>query len=154
MYQEAEDMLVRRIEKLILGQTLTSGTDGGSGNRALGQVHNIVREDKVKSDIELVKSTVQNFVNACFFLNGFRGDPPEVIFDDDRELAIERAKRDAILIQHGIVGGFSEDYLMDNYGFRPGEFTMPVEPKPFTPGIEVEEDGKEEEEQKTPPVKK
>jgi hypothetical protein len=131
LYDEAESMLLRRIEKLVLGQTLTSGTDGGSGNRALGQVHNAVREDKVKSDIALVHGTVQHFVDACFRLNGFAGDPPEVVFGDDVQLASDRAARDAVLMQHGIVGGFSEGYLMDNYGLRPGEFTMP---QPGGPG--------------------
>jgi hypothetical protein len=133
LYASAENMLVRRIEKVILGQTLTSGTDGGSGNRALGDVHNAVREDKIKSDIELVRPTIQHFVEACFKLNGFRGEVPEVVFGDDRQLAEDRAKRDAILIQHNIVKGFSKDYLMDNYGFRPGEFVMPdpTPPPPF-----------------------
>jgi hypothetical protein len=151
LYSAAEDMLVRRIEKVILGQTLTSGTDGGSGNRALGQVHNTVREDKVKADIELIRPTLQKFVNACHTLNGFKGEPPEVVFGDDRQLAKERAERDAILIQHGIVGGFSEDYLMDNYGFRPGEFTMPEKPSINNPTevIEVEEyDGQRQEEER------
>jgi hypothetical protein len=133
LYARAEEMLVRRIEKVILGQTLTSGTDGGSGNRALGQVHNAVREDKTKSDVELVRPTLQRYVEACFRLNGLSGDVPEVVFGDDRQLAEDRAARDSLLKQNGIVGGFSEDYLMDNYGFRPGEIEMPPEPAPVAP---------------------
>jgi hypothetical protein len=145
LYARAEEMLVRRIEKVILGQTLTSGTDGGSGNRALGQVHNAVREDKTKSDIELVRPTVQRFVDACFRLNGMRGDPPEVVFGDDRQLSTERAQRDATLKQSGIVKGFSLDYILDNYGFRPGEVEMPDEPAegPVPPDADPEPDGEE-----------
>jgi hypothetical protein len=125
LYQRVEEMLTRRIQKVVLGQTLTSGTDGGSGNRALGEVHENVRKDKVESDIGLIQSTVQTYVNACFELNGFSGAPPEVIFGDEVNLAASRAARDKILIESGMVSGFSEDYLMDNYGFRPGELRMP-----------------------------
>jgi hypothetical protein len=148
LYKNVEDMLVRRIEKVILGQTLTSGTDGGSGNRALGDVHNEVRKDKVESDIGLIQPTVQTYIDACFYLNGFSGKPPEVIFGDEVNLATARAERDRILIESGMVGGFSEDYLMDNYGFRPGELKL-VEEEPAPPRTEViEVDEKEESESK------
>jgi hypothetical protein len=142
LYRNVEELLVRRIEKAVLGQTLTSGTDGGSGNRALGQVHNEVRKDKTESDIGLITPTVRTFVNACFELNGFKGKPPEVVFGDEVNLAAERAQRDQILISAGMVKGFSEGYLMDNYGFRPGEFFMPdpedPRPGPRTEVIEVD----------------
>jgi hypothetical protein len=146
LYQNVENMLVRRIQKVVLGQTLTSGTDGGSGNRALGEVHNEVRKDKVESDVGLVQPVVQTYVNACFYLNGFLGNPPEVIFGDEVNLAQARADRDKTLVDAGIVAGFSEDYLMDNYGYRPGEIKMPeVEPMPpRTELIEVEEEDEAE----------
>jgi len=94
VFEKTEEMLVRRIEKVILGQTLTSGTDGGSGNRALGEVHNAVRQTKIFSDIEMVRSTIQHFVDVCFRLNGFTGKPPELVYGDDRDLSVERGKRD------------------------------------------------------------
>jgi hypothetical protein len=134
LYRNVEEMLVRRIEKAVLGQTLTSGTDGGSGNRALGQVHDEVRKDKTDSDIGLILPTVRTFVAACHELNGFVGPPPEVVFGDEVNLAEPRARRDAELVRAGIVGGFSEDYLMDNYGFRPGEIVMPAAPGQAGPG--------------------
>jgi hypothetical protein len=59
---------------------------------------------------------------------------------------MERAQRDGILIQHGIVAGYSEDYLMDNYGFRPGEFVLPNPANPHPNEIiEVEHDEEEKE---------
>ncbi|MDR1037295.1 MAG: DUF935 domain-containing protein [Deltaproteobacteria bacterium] len=149
LYSGMEEMIVRRIEKVVLGQTLTSGTDGGSGNRALGQVHNSVRADKTKADVELVRPTVQRYVDACFVLNGMKGDIPEVIFGDDRQLAEDRAARDAVLKQAGIVAGYSEDYLMDNYGFRPGEIEMPVPWEPPVPQIPPQ-DGEEEDDELPP----
>jgi hypothetical protein len=146
LYKNVEEMLVRRIQKVVLGQTLTSGTDGGSGNRALGQVHDEVRMDKVESDAGMALPTIQTYVDACFRLNGFAGTPPEVVFGDEVNLARQRAERDQILLQAGMVGGFSEGYILDNYGFRPGEFTLSAGPRP-APGVEViEVDGEGPEE--------
>lgn len=144
LYKNVEDMLVRRVQKVVLGQTLTSGTDGGSGNRALGEVHNEIRKDKTESDIGMILPTMQNYVNACFRLNGFAGEPPEVVFGDEVNLATERAQRDQILIQSGMVGGFSEAYMMDNYGFRPGEIIPYEGPPPRTEDIVVEDEGEDE----------
>lgn len=44
----------QQCDKFILGQTLTSGTDGGSGNRALGEVH----EDTLDSNVEAIADFV------------------------------------------------------------------------------------------------
>ena len=85
----------------------------------------------------MILPTMQKYVDACFRLNGFSGEPPEVVFGDEVNLATQRAERDRILIQSGMVGGFSEDYIMDNYGFRPGEVTPYTGPAPRTELIEV-----------------
>jgi phage gp29-like protein len=37
-FEAFDNVLTRRIQKVVLGQTLTSGTDG-VGSRALGEVH-------------------------------------------------------------------------------------------------------------------
>jgi hypothetical protein len=42
----------------------------------------------------MVLPTVQNFVNACIYLNGFSGKPPEVIFGDKRDLVADRVDSD------------------------------------------------------------
>ncbi len=115
-----ETAVIRRIQKLVLGQTLTSGTDGGSGNRALGQVHNAVREDKRNSDIAMVTLTMQNVVNALCALNSW----PEhkVFFADDTGLESERATRDKTLYDQGV--RFSPDYYKDNYALRDEDFEI------------------------------
>lgn len=122
----AGEMLVRRIEKAALGQTLTSGTDGSSGNRALGHVHNAVREDKTKADVVPARPTVRRFVDACFRLDGRRGEPPEAVFGDGRQLAADRARRDSLLRLSGMVSGYSGDCLLDDFGFRPGGSSCPA----------------------------
>jgi hypothetical protein len=76
---------------------------------------------------------------------GFIGPPPEVIFGDEVNLAHARTERDKILIDSGMVAKFSEEYLLDNYGFRPGEIELPTElrPEPNTEVIEVKKEDTE-----------
>ena len=121
-----EAALIRRIQKVVLGQTLTSGTDNGSGNRALGQVHDAVRTDKRDSDIQLVQETVQRVVDALCELNGL--EKHEVVFADETGLEAARATRDKDLYTIGV--RFDKGYLQDNYGLREEDFTLSGE----TPG--------------------
>lgn len=124
---EAFDMFeasaIRRIQKVVLGQTLTSGTDNGSGNRALGQVHNTVREDKRNSDIQLVLPTMQRIVDALCELNGFKKH--EVVFADETGLEADRATRDKDLYAVGV--RFEAGYFKDNYDLREEDFTLSSE---------------------------
>jgi phage gp29-like protein len=52
-FETFNNTIIRQIQKVILGQTLTSGTDG-TGSRALGEVHDNVRKDKLNADIRLL----------------------------------------------------------------------------------------------------
>jgi phage gp29-like protein len=122
-FEAFESAAIRRIQKVVLGQTLTSGTDNGSGNRALGQVHNTVREDKRNSDIQLVLPTMQKVVDALCQLNGF--DKHEVVFADETGLEADRATRDKDL--HAVGVRFTEEYFKDNYDLREEEFTLSSE---------------------------
>lgn len=115
-----EAAVVRRVQKVVLGQTLTSGTDGGSGNRALGQVHDAVRTDKRNSDLKMVTETMQRVVNALCELNGW--PKHEIVFADEQGLEPERAARDTQLWSQGV--RFTEEYYQDNYGLRDGDFTV------------------------------
>lgn len=122
-FEAFETATIRRIQKVILGQTLTSGTDGGSGNRALGDVHDTVRIDKRNSDIVLVMPTVQRLVDAVCELNGW--ERHEVIFADEVGLETNRAQRDKELYAVGV--RFTRDYLEDNYDLRETDFTLDSE---------------------------
>jgi phage gp29-like protein len=62
-FETFNNTIIRQIQKVILGQTLTSGTDG-TGSRALGEVHDNVRKDKLNADIRLVTPTFQAIVDA------------------------------------------------------------------------------------------
>lgn len=122
-FEMFEAAVIRRIQKVVLGQTLTSGTDGGSGNRALGEVHDAVRMDKRNSDVMLVMPTVQKIVDALCELNGWAKH--EVVFADELGLEKGRAARDKDLFAVGV--RFEKGYFQDNYDLREEDFTLSSE---------------------------
>ena len=93
-FEVFNSILMKQIQKVVLGQTLTSGNDGG-GSRALGEVHENVRKDKLKSDIRLITPTVQAVVNALCDLNGWARH--KVIIGDGKSLNKDQATRDVDL---------------------------------------------------------
>lgn len=74
----------RVISKAVLGQTLTSGGDGG-GSYALGQVHRDVQLDILKSDAKQLAGTItRDFVAPMLMVNGLidkLSDCPVFSFD-------------------------------------------------------------------------
>lgn len=121
-FTEFETACCRRIQRLILGQTLTSGTDGGSGNRALGQVHNEVRQEKKRADVLLVQATLQRLCNMLAALNGV-AQVPQFVMEDGAGLELERAQRDQILVQSGMLK-FTPEYLREKYGLEESDFEV------------------------------
>lgn len=121
-FARVEAALLQRIQRLILGQTLTSQVDG-KGSYAAAQVHNEVRDDKRRADIRLVSRTVQRLIDALWSLNRLPGEPPAFVLQDDQGLDAERAARDAQLVQAGVLR-LTDQYLLSNYDFEEGDFTV------------------------------
>jgi len=120
-FDDYETAVIRRIQKVVLGQTLTSGTDGGSGgNRALGKVHNEVRIDKLKSDISLIQPTIQKIADALCSLNNIT--PIKVLYLTDIDLAAARALRDKDLYAVGV--RFTPSYIVENYKLDTADFII------------------------------
>lgn len=117
----------RQIQKLILGQTLTSGTDN-SGSRALGEVHENVRKDKLKSDIRMVTPTIQAVVNALCELNQWPHH--KIIIGDEKSLEVEKAERDVKLKNAG--ANLTPQYFQREYGLQDGDIAEPQEVMPKT----------------------
>ena len=117
-FEKLELALSRRIQKLILGQTLTSEV-GKSGSYAAAQVHNEVRQDKRNADLRLVSGTVQHLVEALWALNALPGPAPRFVLADDTGLETARAERDAKLLPVLIASGLTltQDYYLDNYDY-------------------------------------
>ncbi len=131
LFPDFETAVTRRIKMAILGQTLTSGTDGGSGNRALGQVHNEVRLEKKQADIKMICQTVRRIADTLAALNGM--EPPTFIMEDGSGLELERANRDKIMVDAGMVK-FTPDYIKDKYDLLDTDFTVPEATPANNPG--------------------
>ena len=114
--------IAKRIQKVILGQTLTSDVQGG-GSYAAAQVHDAVRQDKRNADQRMLRDTVQRLVDAVAVLNGW-ATRPVFSWTNAVDLQGERARRDVSLAQAGIVT-FTDSYLLRAYDFEVGDFKVP-----------------------------
>lgn len=121
-----EEALLSRIQKLILGQTLTSQMGSSGGSYAAAKVHNEVRTDKRNADIRMVSATIQGLVNTLCELNGW-GEPPQFVMADDTGLEMERAQRDAIVAEK-LGWKPTLDYMMDRYDYNEGDIEKPEIP--------------------------
>ena len=123
-FESFNNQLVRQIQKVVLGQTLTSGTDG-TGSRALGQVHDNVRMDKLKSDIRLVTPTLQAVVDALCKLNGW-GEYKVMLGEKPKPLNKDQAERDGHLKNAG--ANLSNAYFIREYGLQEGDLVEASQP--------------------------
>lgn len=131
-FDRAENALCRRVQKYVLGQTLTTDV-GDKGSFAAANVHNLVRMDKRASDLLLIMESVQHWINSVCAYNFPGATPPKFVMSDGRGLEIERADRDAKLKEAGIVN-FTMDYLLDRYDFNDGDIELPpvIQPPDMT----------------------
>jgi phage gp29-like protein len=121
-FERVDIALSKRIQKLVLGQTLTTDV-GDTGSYAAASVHNTVREDKRRADIRLVTGTVQRMIDALWQLNNFPLPAPTFALQDDMMVDATRADRDAKLVQAGVLQ-LTEKYLLDNYDYEAGDFVV------------------------------
>lgn len=124
-FKDFEQALSQRIQRLILGQTLTSGA-GDIGSQALGTVHNEVRDDKRQADCKLLETTIQKIINSYFVINDLKGEIPMFEFQQIKGLNKDLAERDNLLQQQGVQ--HTEKYYEENYDFDPEDFEL-VEPQ-------------------------
>lgn len=121
-YDTFDKNLERRIQKVILGQTLTSGTDG-AGSRALGEIHLEVQNSKFKADVRMILPTIQAIVNALCDLNGW--ERHQIIIGEEKSLEVEKADRDVKLKNAG--ANLTSQYFQREYGLEQGDVAEPVQ---------------------------
>ena len=121
-FEDFNNAIIRQIQKVILGQTLTSGTDG-TGSRALGEVHENVRKDKLNADVRLVTPTFQAIVDALCALNGW-GKHEIILGEKSKQLNKDQAERDVQLKNAGAV--FTTQYFIREYGLQEGDLAEPL----------------------------
>ncbi|WP_427927829.1 phage portal protein family protein [Acinetobacter guillouiae] len=122
-FESFNNQLIRQIQKVVLGQTLTSGNDGG-GSRALGQVHENVRLDKLKSDMRLITPTLQAIVNALCKLNNW-GTYEVTLGEKPKPLNKDQAERDAHLKNAG--ANLTPQYFQREYSLQDGDIGESVQ---------------------------
>lgn len=122
-FQRFADTVDRRIQKVILGQTLTTDV-GSGGSYAAAKVHNAVRDDRRMADVRLVTASMQRAVDILMMLNGKPAGTVRFVMEDPTGLQSERAERDSKLAQAGIVK-LTEEYLLRSYDFEAGDFEIP-----------------------------
>lgn len=115
-FETFDKNLERRIQKVILGQTLTSGTDG-AGSRALGDVHLEVQNSKYKADVRMIMPTIQAIINALCDINGW--ERHRVIIGEEKSLEEPKADRDVKLRNAGAV--LTPQYFKREYGLEDGD---------------------------------
>lgn len=115
-FESFDKKIERSIQKVILGQTLTSSTDG-QGSRALGEVHLEVQNNKVQADIRMITSTIQAMIDALCFINGW--DRHTIIIGDEKSLESDKAERDEKLKNAG--ANLTPQYFKREYGLQEGD---------------------------------
>lgn len=115
-FESFDKKIERSIQKLVLGQTLTSGTDS-SGSRALGEVHLEVQNNKIDADIRMITSTIQAMLDALCALNGW--ERHLIVIGDEKSLNAPKADRDVKLKNAG--ANLSSQYFQREYGLQDGD---------------------------------
>lgn len=121
-FEGFDEVICRRVQKLILGQTLTTDASSG-GSYAAAKVADGVRTDRRNADLRLVTATVQRLVDALWQFNARAGEAPRFVMADDTGLEMARAERDALLVEKVGVR-LTQEYIADRYDLEPGDFTL------------------------------
>lgn len=126
IYQDLIRLMDEQMSKAVLGQTLTTEVTQGGGNRALGQVHNEVKNEIVQSDIKIIEKFFKKLNDIVYFYNF--GDKyksnDRVGFNILEDYFVDKtlAERDQVLFNMGVK--FSKSYFLNRYGFHDAEIEL------------------------------
>jgi phage gp29-like protein len=134
-YQDLCEYFDRAVSKILLGQTLTS-EPGSSGSYSLGQVHNDVRLDIVKSDAdsmcETINRTVVRWIVDYNFPAADRTDYPRVWrrTEPEQDLAALANRDKVLLVDLGMADRVPESYISETYGLPLAKVDEPTVGQP------------------------
>lgn len=124
-YNAFNDACEARIQKTILGQTLTTQVKG-NGSYAAAKVHDLVRMDRRLSDMRLATRAIQSVIDSLVRWNYPGAKVPQFVMGDPKGLERDRAERDAILSRIGVE--FTDQYFINRYDFEQGEIRIALNP--------------------------
>ena len=110
----------KAINKVIMGQTLTSEMDG-QGSRAAAQVHYDVAEDMAESDQYLVESAMNEIANIYREINAPNVEAPVFGYHEPEDYGAQ-ADLDGKLYTVGV--RFTEGHFERRFGLQPDEFKL------------------------------
>lgn len=126
IYNTIDDKTIASIKKVILGETQTSDVSGGT--YASSYIHNEVRLEKTRADINLVEDAINKVIEQIAAVNGLTGELPRATLIYDPGLNKELADRDAVLYTQGV--RFNKKYYENSYGLKDDEFDITEETTP------------------------
>ncbi len=106
------DVTKQGITTYLLGQTLTSGTDGG-GTYGQGKIHQEQQEIIFNSDRKHALKAVQRFINIICYANGL--DAPEFKWIAKKVIPTDQLDADKKAYDMGL--RFNESYFIDELGY-------------------------------------
>lgn len=144
VYKALVDFANSEISKAYLGGTLTIEA-GDKGARALGDVHNSVREDLAESDEILVEGCYNQLIRWLVDLNfGPNEEAPTLAFQHEEDIKGDVAERDSKLKEQGVK--LLEPYYKKTYNFEDEDFEMAeVETNEGKEGDDKDDSGGEKE---------
>lgn len=121
IYKDLDSMLVGKMQRLILGETLTSQMEqrGSSGAAA---IHNDVRLEKTRADIKFLEKCFNETMKQIAAVFEIQGELPEAKIIYETGVDNELAQRDQTL--SGIGVKFTKKYFVNNYGLEEDDFEV------------------------------
>lgn len=120
-FKDFENAITGRIQKVVLGQTMSSDIKD-RGSFAAARVGLKTVDLKRRTDIELLRRNFQLWLDEYHILNGFSGIAPKLLMQDPAELQIDRAERDTVLYAMGV--RFTKEYVGPHYNLGDEEYEI------------------------------
>jgi len=134
----------REISKAVLGQTLTTDTQGSTGTYAAGQVQNEVRQDLLEADAEMLSETIREQIIRPLVGFNFGWDVAEkatpgfdLLIQDSPDLKADSEVLKNLAGVPGAAERIPASYINEHFGIpepKKGEATLGTAPPEPPPG--------------------
>jgi len=121
------------VQKIWLGETLTTEITGDTGSYAAAKVHQGTKDERRDQDMHEIERVVNKLIRWMVDMNfGTEVAQPKFVMQLPFSVSKEQAERDAIVAEKLGVK-FSKDYLMKTYNYEEDDIEI-VEKEDETPG--------------------
>ncbi len=131
IYQDLVAVCNAEVSKSILGQTMTTETNG-TGSYGAVKEYNSIRKDIIEHDKTLVVRHMNRLIKEIVDLNFVVSAYPEFRYFEEENIKLERSERDNKLTSLGVL--FNKDYFVNNYNLNEKHFEV-EEPQKKEPSL-------------------